>query len=208
MITSDSAALQVPRHFWRTWLSWVAASTAAIVIGAVLLYALIPAAEAIVPGVNEDRLMGWALIPYMGLMLGVSQWIILHRRVRHAGWWILATAGGWSIVMAASALVMSVPGVAPGSESVATITMPLSTLGAGLLLGVLQLPVLYRYLRWSPLWIVASAAGWLTMGLAIGKSIDRTPDILALGAIPAAFTGLALAWLWIDPVPVSRGPAD
>jgi len=208
MITSDLAALQVPRYFWRTWLSWVAASTAAIVIGSVLLYALIFAAKAIVPGVNEDRLMGWALIPILGLMLGVAQWIILRRRVRHAGWWILATAGGWSVVMAASAFLIRVLGVAPGSESVATITMLLSTLVAGLWVGVLQLPVLYRYLRWSPLWIVASAAGWLTMGLAIGKSIDRTPDILALGAIPAAFTGLALAWLWIDPVPVSRGPAD
>jgi len=74
--------------------------------------------------------------------------------------------------------------------------------------GVLQLPVLYRHIRWSLLWIAASAGGWLTLGLAIGKSIDRTPDILALGAIPAAFTGLALAWLWIDPAPVSKGSAD
>jgi hypothetical protein len=72
----------------------------------------------------------------------------------------------------------------------------------------MQLPVLYRYIRWPPLWILASAAGWLTLGLVIGKSIDRNSDIFALGALPAAFTGLALAWLWIDSASSSNRKAN
>jgi hypothetical protein len=30
-------------------------------------------------------------------------------------------------------------------------------------------------------------------------SIDKTTDIVALGAIPAAVTGLALLWQWQEP---------
>ena len=204
MIASTSTVLRAPHLFWRTWLSWVAASTAGIVLGFVLLYGLIFAAKAVAPDVNEDRLLGWALLPVLGTTLGAAQWILLRRRLRHAGWWIPATTGGWIVVMAAGALVMRLLDVAPGNESAVAVTALLSTLVAGISLGILQLPILYRYIRWPPLWIVASAIGWLTLGLAIGKSIDRTPDILALGAIPAAFTGLALAWLWVDSAPSSN----
>jgi hypothetical protein len=203
MIASESTGLRAPHGFWRTWLSWVAASTAAIVLGSLLLYGMVFAAKAVAPGVNEDRWLGWAIFLVLGTMLGAAQWIILRRRLRRAGWWIPATAGGWIVVIAAGDLLTRV-GIAPGSESATTGVVLLSTLAAGISLGFLQLPILYRRIRWPFLWILASAIGWLTLGLAIGKSIDRTPDILALGAIPAAFTGLALAWLWVDSAPPSN----
>ncbi len=50
-------------------------------------------------------------------------------------------------------------------------------------------------LRRPPLWIFASAIGWLALYLVIGKSIDRTLDMIALGAVPAMVTGFALLWL-------------
>ena len=34
----------------------------------------------------------------IGLTVGVSQWIVLRRRVRSSGWWILASIVGWAII--------------------------------------------------------------------------------------------------------------
>lgn len=53
----------------------------------------------------------------------------------------------------------------------------------------------WRHIRRPPLWIFASAIGWLALYLVIGKSIDRTLHMIALGAVPAMVTGLALLWL-------------
>jgi len=47
--------------------------------------------------------------------------------------------------------------------------------------------------------VLASTFGWFILSLVIGKSVDRTTDIVALGAIPAALTGLALLWQWQEP---------
>jgi phosphatidylserine synthase len=69
----------------------------------------------------------------------------------------------------------------------------------GLMLGLAQLIVLHRYIRQPHWWVLASALGWFMLSLIIGESIDRTTDIVALGAIPAALTGLALLWQWQEP---------
>ena len=55
--------------------------------------------------------------------------------------------------------------------------------------------ILWRHITDYPLWLLASVVGWLVAGLIIGKSIDRTSDIVALGAVPAVFTGLGLILL-------------
>ncbi len=88
MIAFTSTEIPRLRSHWRMGLAWVAASTAAILLGFVLLYVLIFAAKVVAPGINEDRLMGWALFPVLGMALGAAQWIILRRRLPRAGWWI------------------------------------------------------------------------------------------------------------------------
>ena len=79
MVTSVTTTPEGRRLAWRFWLAWVAASVGAIGLGFVLLYLLIAAAKAIAPATNEDLLMGWAMFPVLGLLLGTIQWLVLRR---------------------------------------------------------------------------------------------------------------------------------
>jgi hypothetical protein len=65
----------------------------------------------------------------------------------------------------------------------------------GFVLAMVQLPILWRHIRGSALWLLASMMGWLVLGLIVGVLFDRTSDIFAFEAIPAIFTGFGLIWL-------------
>jgi hypothetical protein len=69
----------------------------------------------------------------------------------------------------------------------------------GLFLALAQVPVLWRRVRGLALWPLVGIVAWLALGLIMGKSIDTMTDVLALGAVPAAFTGLGLIWLTRSP---------
>ena len=69
----------------------------------------------------------------------------------------------------------------------------------GFVVAIAQLPVLWRHIRGIAFWPLIGIVGWLGLGLVMGKSIDRTSDMIALGAVPAAFTGLGLIWLIRSP---------
>jgi hypothetical protein len=184
---------------WTFWVLWVVASTAAILVAVVVLYALIFLAKAIVPGVNEDRLFGVLMFPVLAALLGLFQWLILRRQVRRSGWWIAATVLGILVGMAVTAGIVAVWRRMLVRELNMEQLAPMVLAVFGLSLGLAQLPVILRHIRGPALWVLASAAGWLGLGLVIGRSIDRTTDILALGAVPAVVTGLALVWLWREP---------
>jgi hypothetical protein len=188
---------------WSFWAEWVVASTAGIFLGAVAIYALIFLAKAIVPGVNEDRLFGVAMFPFLAVFLSTLQWIVLRQYVPRSGWWIIATVGGFLIAMAVSAgLVMLMSkALGLGNQESLQYVSPVVMTVVGFVLGLAQLLVLRRYIRQPHWWVLASALGWFMLSLIIGESIDRTTDVVALGAIPAAMTGLALLWLW-------QGPAE
>jgi uncharacterized membrane protein len=34
----------------------------------------------------------------LGLAIGIAQWLLLRRRLSHAGWWIAATVVGWGLL--------------------------------------------------------------------------------------------------------------
>ena len=184
---------------WSFWAAWVVASTAGIFLGFIAMYALIFLAKAIVPGVNEDRLFGIAMFPFLAVFLSTLQWIVLRRYMPRSGWWIMATIGGLVVAMAVSAGVVMLISKALGDQQSLQYISPVVMSVVGLMLGLAQLLVLHRYIRQPHWWMLASALGWFILSLIIGKSIDRTTDIVALGAIPAALTGFALLWLWQSP---------
>jgi hypothetical protein len=184
---------------WSFWVLWVVASTAAILAGFAAMYALIFLAKAIVPGVNEDRLFGAVMFPVLGVVLGLFQWLILRQRMRRGGWWIVATAVGVLVGMAAAAGVVAAWHRLLLQQLNLEQVAPVVLVVLGLVLGLVQLPVIYRHVRRPALWVLASAAGWFGLGLVIGQSIDRMTDVLAVGAVPAIVTGLALVWLWREP---------
>jgi len=73
---------------------------------------------------------------------------------------------------------------------------PLRLAVVGLVMGLAQLVVIRGRIRSPGLWVLASVVGWAVLGPIVGGSLDRLADIAALGALPAALTGLALVALW------------
>jgi hypothetical protein len=182
---------------WLFWLTWVATGAAAILLSFGAIYASIPIAKAVIPDFNEDRVMGALLFPIMGTVLGVVQWLVLRRRIPVSAWWIVATAVGiGSIGVLARGIALATIR-ATGQEWSWDSTPHLLALSAfvGLVLALIQLPVLWRHTRGWAWWLLAGIVGWIALGLIMGKSIDTVTDIIALGAVPAAFTGLYLIWL-------------
>jgi hypothetical protein len=178
-----------PRSFTLlTYAGWVAASAAGAMLGMAALYALLYAALALVPGVNEDRFAGRWLLPLLGAAIGAGQWLLLRARIRRAGWWLPATALG---VWAGGMLHFRAAGV----------QLPAGLAGLllggallGLCVGLAQLAVWRPNRRTALGWLLLSALGWLCMAAVVGETLDGIGDLLALGAIPAAFTGVALLW--------------
>jgi hypothetical protein len=146
--------------------------------------------------VNEDRVLGYLIMPLLAALLGVLQWVVLRRQMGGSGWWAPATVGGLLVGIVAAESAVRSTGDSLGIDPYAGWPLQIFYAMLGLSLGLAQAPVLSRRVANCILWVLASVAGWVVLGLVMGKSIDRTLDIVALGAIPAAFTGLALLWLW------------
>jgi len=182
---------------WLFWLSWVAVSTAAILLGFGIMYAVIGLAKAVLAGINEDRLFGNLMFPVLATVLGAFQWRVLRTRISRSGWWVLATGAGVLVAVALGGGVVQAISRTTGRQwdwdFQPDVLVVYGLIGFSLALA--QLPILWRHIKSSALWLLISVVGWLVLGLIIGKTIDRTTDILALGAVPAAFTGFGLIWL-------------
>jgi hypothetical protein len=183
------------------WLTWVVASAAAILLGFALLYAGILLATIILPSTNEDGLMTVLMFPVLATTQGALQWLVLRARIPRTGWWILATGVGTVAAVALAVGLVQAVGRAAGRDPYWESQPDLLALFGliGLFLALAQLPVLWRRVRGLAIWPLVGIVGWLALGLVMGKSIDSMTDVLALGAVPPAFTGLGLIWLTRSP---------
>jgi hypothetical protein len=200
----DNSTNSTPRTYktdLKFWLMWVIASTAAILISAVVLYGLIFIAKAIYPSINEDRAFGISMFPVIATMFGVLQWLVLRKRIPKSGWWILATVIGLGGGIALAVVAAQAFSHFTGQEEYWNYRPGLLTLFLliGFFLALAQLPILWHHFRGSLLWLLASMMGWLFLGLIMGGTIDRISDVFAIGAIPAMFTGFCLIWLMRNP---------
>jgi hypothetical protein len=180
------------------YLAWIGLSAAAVLVGMVASYALIFVAKGVNPDLNEDRFMGWGLMAVLGAFIGAAQWLMLRGRVSRAGWWIPATAAG---LWAGTTLAFRLTGM---RLPILPYQLLLGGAVTGFILGLVQLIVLRPGRRGAVIWLLASTLGWLLLTFVTGESLDRTTDLLALGAAPAALSGLALGWFG-DDLAASRG---
>jgi hypothetical protein len=169
------------------------ASAFGVSLGFAAMYAAIFLAKALVPGLNEDQVFGWAMFPVIGASLSACQAIVLHGRIPRAWRWVVATLAGFAAGIAASAAGVRAAAAMLGREPDAGVSAPLILTLIGACLGLAQWAVLRRRMRRPAWWIPASALGWLCLSLVIGKSISSPLDMAAVGAVPAVFTGVLLA---------------
>ena len=181
-MTSRSTSLT--RDEWSLAIRWVVATTLGWVIG----FAICAWFKAFFESFRSDGAV-------IGVCVGILQSIALRGRVKHTGWWVVATVIGFAIgKFAADAITQSMAGAVGFALGGAVI---------GTALGAAQWLVLRRQLAPAGLWIPATAVAW-----AVGWSIISTVDEVAGGptgstyligatgaAVAAVITGAALLWL-------------
>jgi hypothetical protein len=150
-----------------------------------------------------------------GLVLGVAQWSVIHRYIKHAGWWILLTIAGalvaWLLGLRMSVLLALTVATQPDHQASTFLLTGIGLLGAwvGLILGLMQALVLQLATARAIVWVLANACAW-AVGLMIafigtgqiaanGWNLETiltgaTTGSVMGGAI-GAITGAVLVWL-------------
>lgn len=172
------------RDEWSLAIRWVVATTLGWVIG----FAICAAFKAFLESIRSDGAV-------IGICVGILQSIALRGRVKHTGWWIMASVVGFAVgKLAADAIAGSVAGA---------LGFALGGVAIGVALGAAQWLVLRRQVAQAGLWVPATALAW-----AVGWSIVSTVDEVAGGptgttyligaagaAVAGVITGAALVWL-------------
>ena len=198
MSNSDN---DLTRHL-TLWLSWLLATTA----GGAAIGTLI-----VLTGSNE---IFWSLVA-TGFVIGVAQWLVLHRYLRGAGWWIPASGFAWVVSFLATSMILGIDPIAEFISSVLglwrayVINVVFGTVvGAGL--GVAQWLVLRRQTQGAGWWVLACIVGGVINGAAAvsitqmnGVSGTALPYVVGWAA-NGAVTGAVLVWLLSNRTEIGR----
>lgn len=201
------------------WLHWVLATTAGFIVSGFTAGA---AAKTMIDARGGDVIgltpwEGAVVGAVAGLAIGIGQWLVLRRRMVHAGWWVLATIVGWVICDAVSA--------ASGSSNPALGVGGLAL--SAVVIAMLQWLVLRRGATQAGRWIVvstgalalASFAGFaVILAARFGSWFQLKPTDfpsaipwglagMVMGPIYGAMTGVVLVWLLRPPSPNTSNAA-
>jgi hypothetical protein len=181
---------------WSFWLQWVVATSLGWAVGGVLLSACI--------GGLGDELGNVVGDAALGLAVGIGQWLVLRQWLDEAGWWILASAGGFLLAVSVGEVLQGALG-----ENVGGLLL---TVGLGLVPGILQWLFLRRQVARAGWWILASTVlvfAAFFAGVGIGFSTGLKVSALGFGAVVGivvgvvlgSTSGLVLVWLLRQPAP-------
>lgn len=193
----DIDEVKVKQNPLGLWLGWTLATTAGMLLG------LLPFALLIE---NIDLLAVRLVMPlWAGFLVGLFQWLVVRRFLTHSVNWIVNGGVGWALGYALGLLVIQV--LQGGFWGVL-----LGYLLFGLIIAVLQWPVLRREIPNVLPWAAANVFGW-ALGAFMGQFVAAGPGpeealpvfvstalIAGLtGLIAGAVTGLALVWIARQP---------
>lgn len=171
------------------WISLTTLSTITAMIMVVLV--VVGLGLPVLGGLGDEQMASMALQVALaplfalgGAIVGGAQWLILRGQIQRAGWWVLATAGGWMAGYLWSYLLFP-----PGDASTSFLGVLLPWLLNGLATGLCQWLLLRNHYHRSALWVPTA-----TLAMAIG-----TTGWLIGGTFGGAFLWLAAAALsgWI-----------
>jgi hypothetical protein len=199
---------------WALWEWWLLAT----VVGGFLGIAIAATTSAVSRGFESVNTVAplYLIGALGGAALGLAQWLVLRRYIKHVGGWIVATAIGsviaWLIGLQVGVMLILI--FFNGALFVATSAALLNAIfllgiWVGTVLGFCQWLVLRTHVRNGALWIAASALAWglallaAWMGAALVQpgelGVETTLVGVATGAtvgvVIGAITGVALVWL-------------
>jgi len=141
--------------------------------------------------ITEDYLWAYAFLPFLGITIGILQFLLLRHRLSKMGGWILTATIGWSLLWLGFALK---------SSPIDKIELPSSTVyslfaGAvlGTLIGVMQWLLLRGKLAHASWWIPANLLGFGIAGVIFWNANSFFGIVVAIAA-PCFVTGVVL---WI-----------
>jgi hypothetical protein len=174
---------------WNAWLWWIsltALSTIAAMIMVVIVVVSLgqSALGGLGDGESGSMAMQVALAPLFalaGAIVGAAQWLVLRGQIQRAGWWILATAGGWMAGYLWSFLLF--PATSGTTATFAEVIFP--WLLNGLATGLCQWLILRHFYHRSSLWVATAALSMVigTTGWAVGGTFGGGFLWLAAGAL-------------------------
>ena len=197
-MTIDLDESKIRRNEFGLWAAWLLATAGGMLIG-------------FLPGKLIADVFGlgiaYIVVPLLaGALIGFLQWLALRRFIVGSMDWILTAGAGWAIGYAAGLLVIQALGRQP---AIAGFWLMLACYALfGLIIALVQWPVLRREIPHAGPWIIANVIGW-TLGFSIATAVELAvysqspaePWIVNLivqgisGLIAGAVTGLALVWI-------------
>lgn len=180
------------------WIGWTLATAAGMLVGFVpflLLVTVLP--------LEVARLIFplWA-----GLLVGIFQWLVLRRYISQCGDWVWNGIAGWALAYALGLIVIQV-------FSVSFLGAVIGYLLFGVIVAVIQWPVLHREIPNVLPWVLASMLGW-ALGALAGQGVlnlitpagEPIPQVLSTlviavvtGLVAGAITGAALVYIVRQP---------
>ena len=193
----DIDEVKVNRNEFGMWLGWTLATAVGMLLGFLLA----------IPVVNLLDL-SWArvIVPLLaGFLIGLAQWVVLRDYLVDATDWILAGGTSWAVGYALGLfLINSLAGTVLGGL--------IGYILFGVIVAIVQWPMLRREIPNVWPWILANVIGW-TAGFYLSQvalelffndpaiaPVASTSVISAIsGLVAGAVTGLALVWIVRQP---------
>lgn len=196
-MTIDLDEAKIKHNEFELWLGWTLATTGGMLIGFLLTIPLVNLLD-----------IGFAriLIPiFAGIFIGFSQWIVLRRYLTTSTDWVLAGGTGWAVGYAFGLLLIQ-------NLSSTFLGGIFAYLLFGIVVALVQWPVLRREIPSVLTWVVVNAIGWAS-GLWASQAalalIFQEPVIAPAlstamiagtsGLVAGVITGLALVWIARQP---------
>jgi hypothetical protein len=194
---------------WSFYFGWVVLNAVAVIFAGTLAWTITFQVVKLVGGtiqvggesrITEDFLFMYVLLPTIGLLTGILQYILLRRYIPHMGWWIAATLLGWLMPFIMRALLVPRGG---------TFLIMVGMLLIGVTVALPQWWMLRQRVRHASWWLLACGLGWCLVGLLSLVTSEPIPVLLAIALVPTITTGIA-CWLLLDwsPTHELRGSAS
>ena len=196
-MTIDIDEAKVQRNEFGLWVSWTLATALGMLLGFLPSILLVNVLD-----------LQWAriIVPLLaGFLIGLMQWAVLRNYLIEASDWILAGGTSWAVGYALGLfLINSLAGTGLGGIVAYALF--------GLIVAIVQWPILRREIPSILAWILANVIGW-TAGFYLSQvSLDlffNDPAIAPVlstsfistvsGLVAGAVTGIALVWIVRQP---------
>jgi hypothetical protein len=199
---------------WTLWEWWVLATVTSGLIGMGII-AIASAVSSHFGTINTVSLLH-VVGALEGIVLGLTQWLVLRRYIKHVGWWIIATGIGamiaWliglKVIVMLTLIFFSNVTTRPELSTLLEAAFFLGT-WVGTVLGVAQWFVLRTHVRRGIVWVFANALAWgfgllvALMGAILSKPGEVNLETALVGIatggmtgfVIGAITGIVLIWL-------------